>query len=167
MAKEIKTNVRFDLIAATPPLEAMKVIIHLAASSDDPEMCLMHNDVSRAYFHAKATRKVYVDIAPEDREHGDEWRCGRLNLSMYGSRDAASNWESTYAGQMIGMEFNKGKASPCLFDHPIRNIYTVVHGDYYFSVGRYGDLVWMKEEMEKAYTLKSKIIGGKPGMEKK
>ena len=117
------------------------LFIHMAASSDDPEICLMHNDVSRAYFHAKATRAVYVDIVEEDQEGADEWKCGKLNLSMYGTRDAASNWESTYITQMEGMKFEKGKASPCLFHHPIRKISTVVHGDDYFSMGRYQDLV--------------------------
>ena len=32
----------------------------------------MVNDVSRAYFYAKAIRKVYAEIAEEDREPGDE-----------------------------------------------------------------------------------------------
>ncbi len=32
----------------------------------------MHNDVSRAYFHAPAVRDVFVEIIDEDREAGDE-----------------------------------------------------------------------------------------------
>ena len=49
----------------------------------------MVNDVSRAFFHAKAKRDVYFQIAAEDQQLGDERRCGKLNYSMYWTRDAA------------------------------------------------------------------------------
>ena len=48
-------------------------------------------DVRRAYFHAKAKREVFVELPPEDAEEG---MCGRLLKSMYGTRDAAQNWEN-------------------------------------------------------------------------
>ena len=51
-------------------------------------------DVSRAYFYARAIRPVYVKLPAEDQEAGDEDRCGRLLMSMYGTRDAAQNWAS-------------------------------------------------------------------------
>ena len=50
-------------------------------------------DVKRAYFHAKARREMYVDLPPEDKEDG---MCGMLVKSMYGTRDAAHNWEHEY-----------------------------------------------------------------------
>ena len=53
----------------------------------------MFADVSRAHFYAKCRRDVFVQIADEDWQPGDEHRCGKLNLSMYGTRDAAQNWE--------------------------------------------------------------------------
>ena len=56
----------------------------------------MVNDVSRAYFYAKAIRNVYVEIAEEDHEPGDENMVGELQYSMYGTRDAAQNWEFEY-----------------------------------------------------------------------
>ena len=40
----------------------------------------MYADVSRAYFYAKAVRPVYVKLPDEDREEGDEARCGKLQL---------------------------------------------------------------------------------------
>ena len=50
-------------------------------------------DVRRAYFHAKAKRMVYVQLPPEDAKEG---MCGRLNKALYGTRDAAQNWENAY-----------------------------------------------------------------------
>eukprot|EP00973_Karenia_brevis_P036049 4973185-Karenia_brevis.AAC.1 len=52
----------------------------------------MANDVKRAYFHAPATREIYIEIPEEDWEEGDEARVAKLNLSLYGTRDAAQNW---------------------------------------------------------------------------
>ena len=45
-------------------------------------------DVRRAYFHAKARRDVYIQLLEEDYEEG---MCGKLEKSMYGTRDAAQN----------------------------------------------------------------------------
>ena len=73
-------------------------------------------DVRRAYFFAKVRREVYVDLPEED------WTpnmCGRLNQSMYGTRDAAQNWEEEYSSFLIGISFRRGKASPCVFYHKI------------------------------------------------
>ena len=47
-------------------------------------------DIRRAYFHSKARRPVYVQLPPEDYEPG---MCGKLLKAMYGTRDAAQNWE--------------------------------------------------------------------------
>ena len=57
----------------------------------------MINDISRVFLHAKAKREVFVQIPPEDLEHGEEGICGRLNYSMYGTRDAAQNWFEEYS----------------------------------------------------------------------
>ena len=47
-------------------------------------------DVRRAYFYAESKRTVYADLPPEDHEDG---MCGKLLKFMYGTRDAAQNWE--------------------------------------------------------------------------
>ena len=53
---------------------------------------MMYADVSRAHLYAKAARPVYVKLPEEDVEPGDEGKCGKLVMSMYGTRDAAVNW---------------------------------------------------------------------------
>ena len=64
VAKEIKTDKRTDLYAATPPLEALKMLLSLAVTEgvgykkDRPKagMKLEFIDVERAYFQADARR---------------------------------------------------------------------------------------------------------------
>ena len=92
VAREFKSEDRPDLYAGTPPLEALKPITSIAASHS-PEFSLMHVDVSRAYFHAKGRGPVLVKLPAEDCSGKDVGKIGLLKKSMYGTRDAASNWE--------------------------------------------------------------------------
>jgi hypothetical protein len=164
VAKEIKTSYKPELFAATPPLEALKLLLSINASSQGEKRCIMHNDVSRAYFHAPAVRDVFVEIVDEDREKGDEEKCGWLNVSMYGTRDAASNWESKYQTVLIGMGFQMGKANPCVFLNKEKNIRTVVHGDDFTSDGEITQLRWMQRMLEEKFALKTKIMGAHPDL---
>ncbi len=77
VAKYFKTGDRPDLFAATPPLEALKMIISIAASN--PGLQIMINDVKRAYFHAPVKRPVYVELPNEDRMEGEEDLVGNCN----------------------------------------------------------------------------------------
>ena len=69
-------------------------------------------DVSRAYFHADAVRDVYVKLPEEDSEPG---MCGNLVKTMYGTRDAAQNWESAIGSSCATQVLRL--ASQCLFVH--------------------------------------------------
>ena len=97
-SKDYNTGKRPDLFAATPPLEALKLLISIWMTEvmgygnfEPYVMDFIH--IHRAYFHAYATREVYVDLPTEDHEEG---MCGKLYKSMYGTRDAAQNWEAAY-----------------------------------------------------------------------
>ena len=70
VAREIKNEDRPDLYAGTPPLEALKSILLIAASHKGT-CSIMHIGVSRAYFHAKAQRPVLVRLPVEDRVGAD------------------------------------------------------------------------------------------------
>ena len=55
-----------DLCAATPPLEVLKLLVSTCAMEQRRETHLMLSDVGRAYFHAPATRELYVELPDED-----------------------------------------------------------------------------------------------------
>ena len=67
-------------------------------------------DVRRAYFHARARRDVYVQLPEEDRTPG---MCGKLLKAMYGTRDAAQNWEHEYLDYLELLGFVSGITTPC------------------------------------------------------
>ena len=166
VAKEIKVSDKPELFAATPPLEALKLILSLAACASSGQRCVMHNDVSRAYFHAPAIRDVFVDIVAEDLEAGDEEKCGWLNVSMYGTRDAARNWEARYREVLITLGFQQGASNPCVFTHRQKDIHTVVHGDDFTSEGEHDQLRWMQKKLEEQFALKTKVMGAAPALHK-
>ena len=113
-------------------------------------------DVRRAYFHARARRDVFVELPDEDSEPG---MCGKLIKSLYGTRDAAQNWEEEYIGFMRDIGFDSGRASPCLFHHADREIRAVVHGDDFTLLGHRDDLDWFKKTMETKFDIKHKRMG--------
>ena len=73
---------------ATPPSECLKLMLHRVASRRGQK--LLYTDVSRAYLYALAVRPVYVQLPDEDRGTGDDAMCGKLRVSMYGTRSSAS-----------------------------------------------------------------------------
>ena len=87
------------MFAATPPIEAMKMLLPAAITEgvgydrgrEDKGMTFEFIDINKAYLQAETKREVYVALPDEDKETG---MCAKLIKSMYGTRDAAPNWES-------------------------------------------------------------------------
>ena len=168
VGKEINTEARLDLFAATPPLESLRIICSLCASNQscpDPYV-IMSVDVKRAYFYAKSTRPIHIEIPIEDYEPGDEDNVGMLNLSLYGTRDAAQNWSKEYTQFLKSIGFAVGRASVCNFWHKSRKIYLSVHGDDFTMTGTENQLEWLRLKFCQKYEVKSKLIGSRTGLEK-
>ena len=161
-----------------PPTETLKLLVSMAASqetqSNDVYGCrnpfetvfenhngkiIMGNDIRRAYFYAQSVRKVFVELPDEDRADDGEAMCGELMFSMYGTRDAAQNWEREYSSFLVGLGFRRGSASPCQFYHPGRDISTVVHGDDFTSLANSVDLNWLQQQLEAKYSVKTQLLG--------
>ena len=123
-------------------------------------------DVKRAYFYAKVVRPVFIEIPKEDRKPGDEDKVGKLNLSLYGTRDAAQNLQKEYTGYMMALGFKVGKASPCNFYHPRLDITCTVHGDDFTSCGPENAIEWFKAKISDKYESKHSILGPGPKHEK-
>ncbi len=85
---------------------------------------------------------VYVELPPEDPEHGR--KCGQLNRHLYGTRGAAAGWECEYSIYMQEIGFTRGVAVGCLFHHPVRDVQCAVYGDDFTSVGAAEDLEWLE-----------------------
>ena len=107
VGREIKKDKRLDLFAATPPLETLKFLMARAAQEQKRSnpWRIGTIDVRRAYFYAPSKRPLYVEIPMEDRLPGDEQMVGKLELSLYGTRDAAANWAMEYTRHLVELWF--------------------------------------------------------------
>ena len=157
VAKDIKRKYDEAIFAATPPLEGKKLLFSLATTgtkgSADP-LKLLFIDVKRAYFYAKSKKPVFVQLPDEDALEG---HCGRLERSMYGTRDAASNWEAEYTKGLAEDGFIPRTASPCAFYSPALDAKCVVHGDDLTLPGTHLSLDDMERAMKNRYEVK--VIG--------
>ena len=131
VGNEFNTYNDMSLYAATPPTEALRLILHLAATNrQTSQFKIMTNDVSRAYFYApiQEGQHIYVKLPPEDILPGEEHMCGKLNYSMYGTRRAATNWQTHYTKILVQNGFITGYANNCTFHNPTKDVYCMVQG---------------------------------------
>ena len=141
VGQEFNTAKDDELYASTPPLEALRYVVSSAATwtEDNSQRHIMVNDVRRAYFYAKTNRELYIELPKEDTEAGwDE--VGKLNLSLYGTRDAAKNWQEHLSRHLEEIGFVRGVGHPSVYYHPSRGLVTLVHGDDYTIAGSIKDL---------------------------
>ena len=89
-----------------------------------------------------------------DREDSEIGMCGMLKKSMYGTRDAAQNWECAYAEFMLSIGFKRGIATPCAFLHEGRDVRVVVHGDDFTVLGYGKDLDWFRGMIQGTFEVK-------------
>ena len=115
--------------------------------------------MSRAYFYAPATRPLFIEIPIEDWNEGDEGMVGQLQLSLYGTRDAAQNWAATYTKLLRRLGFKQGKASSCNFAHISRDIQLTVHGDDFLIVADAEQLKWLEKKLAEEYAIQKKVLG--------
>ena len=92
VGKELNVVVDPELCAATPPLEALKLLLGHASANKCHGIHLMFNDTKRAYLNALAQRELWADL-PEEREESRPGVFGSLALALYGTRDAAVLWQ--------------------------------------------------------------------------
>ena len=147
-----------------PPLEALRSLVSEAATRDEDdsdEKIIMINDISRASFEAKATRSLCVELPEEDRTAEDRRfdRVGLLVMSLYGTRDAANNWQEEVARAMGRWGFTRTRYNPCLYMHPRLQIRTLVHGDDFVSTGKRGAIQKFEEQLKSRFEVKTTKVG--------
>ena len=159
VAKEFNTGEEDGLFAATPPLEALRMLVSDAATVGNGEKVIMINDVARAFFEAPMKRMVCVELPAEVKETAGEDAVGLLQMSLYGTRDAAVNFQEEVARFMAGIGFARGRYNPCTYYHSRRRLKTMVHGDDFVTSGERGEAKWFLEKLKGRFEIKTKIIG--------
>ena len=154
VAKEFAGGQRSDdFFAATPPLEALRLLLSHVASNGS-ELKIEVIDARKAHLHAFVDRAIFVQLPPEVARPGF---CARLRRCLYGTRDAPKRWEAFLADQLRKLGFVQGRASPCCFVHSSRDLRCVVHGDDFVFAGPAGELNWVRAMMAECFL--TKVVG--------
>ncbi len=61
--------------------------------------------------------------------------CGRLNMALYGTRDAGQNFEFKTTDVLEDGGCEQGQFSPCVWFHPLKRLGIYIHGDDYVIAG--------------------------------
>ena len=112
--------------------------------------------------YAPSVRPVYMIIPDEDWQPGDEHRYGKINLSLYGTRDAAQNWTHEYTRTLTNAGFRVGTASACNFFHPEWEVAVTVPGDDFTAAGPEDGLRKFRKALEERYEIKVDVLGPGP-----
>ena len=123
VGKEYNDGTDATLFAATPPLEALGLLLSEAATLDESRVrkVIVLNDVGRAYFEAIATRRLCVELPDEDKCDCDGDVVGLLEKSLYGTRDAALNFQKEIRELMTKLWFIQAIDAPAtILKLPIR-----------------------------------------------
>ena len=110
---ENRSRLRDDVFSATPPLEAMRLLMSLMMTEimQARSYKLMFIDISRAHFHSPSRRRVFVGLCPNERS---VW-CGSVDsMSMYGTQDAAANFAAIVMDTLTNMKLEVGEFNQCL-----------------------------------------------------
>ena len=172
VGKEFNDSVVDGLFAATPPLEALRLLLSWAATlpaapsgsgvrKRGSGKSILIADVSRAFFEAPAKRDLCVEL-PEEALEGEETTMstvGKLLASLYGTRDASANWQEEVIKCMREWGFEVSRFNSCMFQHKTREIRCLVHGDDFVSVGQPEELKWMKTKLSQRFEIKTSMVG--------
>ena len=99
VGREIRRSKKSEYFTATPPLEVTKILLADCVNSQNSRKPKRVGiiDIRRTYFHAKARRKIHVEIPAEDWGRGDEDYVAALNMSLYGTLDAGQKKLFSYS----------------------------------------------------------------------
>ena len=68
-------------------------------------------------------------------------------------------WQETLSRHLLDIAFERGIGFPSVFVHKKFDIWTLVHGDDYFSAGDANGLVWLDKQLKGQYEIKTSRIG--------
>ena len=110
-------------------------------------------DVARALFEAKATREVCVELPEEAKTEKDrrDDTVALLEKSLYGTRDAALNFQKEVRHFMKSIGFACGRYNVSTYFNKERQLKCLVHGDDFVIEGEKEDILWTKKQMGKRF----------------
>jgi len=108
----------FDETWAPVPNSATSRALFAVAAANGWEV--HHVDVKTAFLNAKMDREMYIKL-PEGAESGERADFRRLNLALYGTKQAGRLWGIKLKEELEPMGATRSTVDPCLYEwhHPV------------------------------------------------
>ena len=85
---------------------------------------------------------------------------------MYGTRDAAANFQYEVKRLMIKSGFAVSRYNPSIYWHAKKDLKCLVHGDDFVTVGERKEMQWFRQVLESRFEMKTKVVGSGGGEER-
>ena len=151
----------FATFAATPPLEALRMMCSLMMSylgqdgkpmtSRSDRKVMGFYDVSRAHFHSDARRDLFIIPPQEDTTITG---VAQLMKGMYGTRDAGQCFDHKSETTMKDLGFTVGLCTPCIYHHPEKDAVCFRHGDDFVLLASRAVQDWFFEAVKEHLLMK-------------
>ena len=159
VAQELAYGERLDeLFAGTPPLIAVKLVLHHAAKGGSGRI-LMLLDVKCAFLYGQMKRRVYIELPEQDPRAAGGSVVGVLVKAMYGTRDAPQIWADEVRRTMESIGMRASQLQPSMYYHAERDLVVVVHVDDFLCSGSPQDLDWLYAGLHSKYDLTKNLLG--------
>ena len=141
---------RGEMFAETPELVAMRRVISRAMTrcENGAIRSIMLADVKTAFLHGDS-RRLYVELPPEDPLAASGRYDGKLERAMYGTRDSPMICQDHLRKTLLDMKFKESVTHPGVFQHETRDMFLCVHVDDLLCTGLREDLAWLKKQLLK------------------
>ena len=132
MVSEFNDKAIDGLFAATPPLEALRLLLRWAATVEGKGIGsfagawgrgkrkgILIADVARVVFEASGRRDVCAELPEEALEEGESAGdvVGKLMASLYGARDASAKRQEEVNKSLKQWGFKMRRYNPCAYFH--------------------------------------------------
>ena len=119
-------------------------------------------DVKRAFLYGQARRPIYLKLPKEDPCSAGGKLVGRLERSLYGTRDAPQIWQEELKETMEAIGYRGCASHPGVYYHPASGAMAVAHVDDVLAIGPKSQLQNLQSQLQKKYELKHEILGPDP-----
>ena len=113
---------------------------------------------AHAYFHAKAQRLVLVRLPAEDQRKNDAGETRPLSRCMYGTCDAASNWECDWQNHLKQWSYKLEQSSKDLSHDHNKKMSRMTRGDDFVFTGSTPKLIEPETTLAGVYPIRTNII---------
>ena len=103
------------------------MLSRLATENTDGQYSALILDISSAFLYGDARRAVYIELPAESQPQDGRVWVGKLERSLYGTRDAPQIWHDHLSDTLRAMGFKASKLKPGMFFHPSKRMELAVH----------------------------------------